>query len=122
MHNSATYPILGHILAYTDDYQLHHEYHPMTLGIQVRLLISWHEYAQECYERHAYVTQWATSWLKCTQTTLAIGGVKNTFPLHTKTQNYHLKHSNVLFINVIIRICVHFKKCTYVDEWNHIGN
>ena len=33
---------------------------------------------------------------KCTQMTLAISMFNNIFPLHTKTQNYHLKYPNVL--------------------------
>jgi hypothetical protein len=46
MCNSVTYPILRHMLGYSVDQQLHHECHLMTLGVQVRLLISWHEFAQ----------------------------------------------------------------------------
>ena len=42
-------------------------YHLTTLGVQVCLLISCHEYVQYCHEVHAYGTQWSTSWLKCTQ-------------------------------------------------------
>ena len=56
----------------------------MTLGIQVRLLKACHEYIQQCYEVHAYVTQWSTSWLYYTQMTLAIGMLKILFPLHIK--------------------------------------
>ena len=38
-----TYPILRHMLDYIDDLQLHHKCHLMIiLGIQVRLIISWH--------------------------------------------------------------------------------
>ena len=63
----------------------------MTLGVQVSLLIYWHEYVRQCYEVNAYVTQ-----LKCTQMTLGISMLTNIFLLHTKMQNYHLKHSKVL--------------------------
>ena len=38
----------------------------MTYDVQVRLLISWHEYVQECYEVHACVTKWSTRGPKCT--------------------------------------------------------
>ena len=41
--------------------QLYINYHLMTLGVQVHFLISWHKYVQECYEVHAYVTQWFAS-------------------------------------------------------------
>ena len=44
------------MLGYNNDSQLHHKYHLKTLGVQVHLLISWHEYVQQCYEVHAYVT------------------------------------------------------------------
>jgi hypothetical protein len=54
-------PILRHMLGYTDDLQLHHKCHLMTLGVHMHLLISWHEYVQQCYEVHAYITQWFTS-------------------------------------------------------------
>ena len=33
---------------------------------------------------------------KCTQKTLDISMLNNTFPFHTKMQNYHLKYPNVL--------------------------
>ena len=46
MCNSATYPILRRMLGYIDDEQLHHKCDLMALGIQMSLLISWHEYAQ----------------------------------------------------------------------------
>ena len=36
--------------------------HLMTLGIQVRLLISWHEYVQQCYEVHSYVITIFVNW------------------------------------------------------------
>ena len=44
--NSVTYPILRRMLGYTNDQHLHHKCHLMTLGIQVHLLIAWHEYVQ----------------------------------------------------------------------------
>ena len=46
MRNSVTYPILRHMLGYIDDLRIHHKCDLMILGIQVRLLISWHEYVQ----------------------------------------------------------------------------
>ena len=49
------------MLGYTYDRQLHHYCHLMTLGVQVQLLISCHEYVQICSEVYAYVTQWSTS-------------------------------------------------------------
>ena len=75
------------MLGYTYDRQLHHYCHLMTLGVQVQLLISCHEYVQLCFEVYAYVTQWSTSWLKCTQMTLGISMLKNIFLLHVKMQN-----------------------------------
>ena len=30
----------------------------------MHLLISWHEYVQQCYDAYAYVTLWSTSWPK----------------------------------------------------------
>ena len=33
--------------------------------------------------------------LKCKRMTLVIKMLNNIFPLHTKTQNYHLKYPNV---------------------------
>ena len=56
MRDCVTYPILRCILGYIDDQQLHYDFHIMTLGSQVCLLISWHEHVQHCYEVHAYVT------------------------------------------------------------------
>jgi hypothetical protein len=43
------------MLGYNNDKQLHNKFHLMTFGVHVRLLISWHEYAQSCCEAHAYV-------------------------------------------------------------------
>ena len=43
MHDSVTKPILRCMLGYTNDQRLHYHCHLMTLGIQVCLLISWHE-------------------------------------------------------------------------------
>jgi hypothetical protein len=42
------------MLGYTNDQQNHHECHLMTLGVQVRLLISRDEYVQRCCEVHTY--------------------------------------------------------------------
>ena len=61
MHDDITYFILRHMLGYIDDYQLEHNRHLMTLGIQVRLLLSWLEHVQQCYATHAYVTPWSTT-------------------------------------------------------------
>ena len=36
MRYSVTYPILRHMLGYTNDQQLHHCCHLMTLGVHVR--------------------------------------------------------------------------------------
>ena len=36
----------AYVLGYTNDQQLHHQCHLMTLGAQVCLLIFWHEYVQ----------------------------------------------------------------------------
>ena len=89
----------------------------MPLGIQVRLLISWHKYVRKCYEVYVYVTQWSTSWLEvyttehlalvCTRIpsssvlnykhmALVISMLNTIFPLYTKTRNHHLKYPNVL--------------------------
>ena len=46
MRNSVTYPILRRILGYIDDSDFHHKCHFMALGIQARLLVSWHDYVQ----------------------------------------------------------------------------
>ena len=56
---SVTYPILRRMLGYIDDDQLYLKCHLMTLGVQMRL--PWHEYVQQYYEVHTYVTQWSTS-------------------------------------------------------------
>ena len=109
------YLVLRHMVGYTNDQQLQHLCHLITLGVHVLLLIPWHEYAQWCYEVYAYVAQWFVSWLKRTQMTLDINMFKNIFvfmlkckhmslaismlkgilPLHTKTLNYS-KYPNVL--------------------------
>jgi hypothetical protein len=57
MWNSVTYPNLRHMLGYTNDQQLHAECHLLTLGVQVLLLISWHERVPWCYEVYLYVTR-----------------------------------------------------------------
>lgn len=58
IRKSVTYPISRCILYYTNDQQLQHNCPLMTLGVQqLRLLISWHEYVQQCHEVHAYGTQ-----------------------------------------------------------------
>jgi hypothetical protein len=61
MYNSVTYPILKCVLGYIDDEQLPHKYHLVALGVHVHLLISWHQYVQQCHEVYAYVAQWSTS-------------------------------------------------------------
>jgi hypothetical protein len=53
--------------------------------------------------------------------TLVISMLKKLFPLHTKTQDYHLMYSNVL-LYMSQRIYFSLKKVTYVVEYNHIGN
>ena len=55
MRKSVTYPILRRMLGYVYDQHLHHQCYLMSLDIQVRLLICWHEYVQKCYEMYAYV-------------------------------------------------------------------
>ena len=59
MNNNITYPILRHMLSYTNNQQLHHQCH--LIGVQVHLLVSCHECVQQCREVHAHVTQWFTS-------------------------------------------------------------
>ena len=39
---NVNYLILRYMLGYTNDLQLHHKYHLMTLCIQACFLISWH--------------------------------------------------------------------------------
>ena len=47
MRESVTsFPVLRRILGYTDDQQLHHHFHLMTLGIQVRSLTYGREQVQ----------------------------------------------------------------------------
>ena len=46
MRKSVTYLILRRMLGYTNDQQLHHQCHLMTIGVQVRLLISCYDYAR----------------------------------------------------------------------------
>jgi hypothetical protein len=46
MESSVTCPILRHILGYTNDQQLHHKCHLMTLGVRVHFQIFGHEYVQ----------------------------------------------------------------------------
>jgi hypothetical protein len=60
------------MLGYTNGQQHSHKCHLTTLGIQVCLLISWHEYVQWCYEVCSCVTQWSTSPPERTQMTLGI--------------------------------------------------
>ena len=48
------------------------------------------------YDVYTYVTQRSISWLKYTQTTLAISMYNYIFPLHTKAQDYHHEYPNVL--------------------------
>ena len=57
MRNSVSYLILRCILSYTNDQQFHHQRHLMIVGVQVHLLISWHEYVQSCYEVYASCLQ-----------------------------------------------------------------
>ena len=64
----------------------------MTLGIQVRLLISWHEYVQYYYEVHAYVTQRPTKLTKVYTNTLVITMLKNIFLLHTQVETHDTCH------------------------------
>jgi hypothetical protein len=61
VYNSVIYPILKRMLGYINDEQLPHKYHLVALGVQVRLLISWHQDVQQCHEVYAYVAQWSTS-------------------------------------------------------------
>ena len=52
----------------------------MTLGFQVCLLISWHEYVQWCDEVHAYVTQMDYELTKVyTNDRLAMNMLKNIY-------------------------------------------
>ena len=46
MRGSATYPKVRCMIGYTNDQQLHHYFHLMTLDIQMHLLTSWHEHVQ----------------------------------------------------------------------------
>ena len=46
IYHSVTYLILRRMLGYTNDQQIDHYCHLMTLGIQVHLPISWHVYVQ----------------------------------------------------------------------------
>ena len=46
MRNNVTHPTLRGMLGYSDDQQLHHQRHLMTLDVQARLLIPWHAYVQ----------------------------------------------------------------------------
>ena len=80
----------------------------MTLGVQVRLLIYWHEYVQQCYEVYAYVTQWSTRWLRCTQMTLGISMLNNVFLLHTKCKT------------IISSIPMYYTKCHNVFSPNKV--
>ena len=52
---------------------------------------------------------------------LAICTMKNIFPLHTKTQAYHLTYPMCYSQCHNGDICS-IKEVTYVDEWNHIRN
>ena len=68
-----TYPIFKHMSSYIDDLKPHLNGH---LIIRMSLFNS--------VEMHAYVKQWSSSGLKCTQMTVAIGILKNIFLLHNK--------------------------------------
>ena len=83
MCNSVIYPIFSHMLGYTKQ-QLHHKCHLMTIGVQVRLLLSWHEYVQQCYEVHAMLHNGLQVDYSVHKMTLAIIMLKNIFLLHTK--------------------------------------
>ena len=54
--NCVTYMVLRCKLGYTADQQLHRECHLITFGIQVHLLIYWHDYVQWCYMMYAWST------------------------------------------------------------------
>ena len=48
--------------------------------------------------------------------TFGISMLDNIFPMHTETQNHHLKVSHCVALNVIIYIIFHIKKTTYVES------
>ena len=61
----------------------------MTLGIQMCLLVSWHEYVELCYEVYGYATQWYANWLEVYIITLGIS---------TLLQRYDQQKINILAI------------------------
>ena len=143
MCNSITYPILRHLLGYTHDQQFQHYCHLVTLGIQMCLLVSWHEYVQQCCEVYACLThnglqadysshKWylalvssritSSCILKCKHTTLAINMLHlHIFHLHTKPQTIISRFPvwYVTWHNVNI---LSNSRCTCVDKYYHIGN
>ena len=58
--NNVIKPILTHILGYTNDQQLAITVTSHLVFKCTYLLISWHEYVQQCCEVYSYVTQWST--------------------------------------------------------------
>ena len=71
------------------------------------------------YEVHAYVTQWFISRLKHTKWTRVISMFNNIFPLHTKTQDYHLEY--LMCYSTCRSVFFSFKTVIGVDECNCIG-
>ena len=132
MRGSVTYPTSRCLLGYTTDQHLRHSCNLTTLGVRVRLLISWQEHVRQCYEVDVYVVQWSSSWLKvyrnntwhwyaekiyssrvlkCKHMTLANDSkLKNIFPLHTKMQNLSSRVTQCATPNVIMWINFQLKQ------------
>ena len=89
LNHNVTYAILRHVLGYTDDQQLHHLFHLMTLGAQVGFLIYWHEYVWWCYEVYACVTRWS---MTCIQMTICTYVLTNIFFLHITLYTHDTCH------------------------------
>ena len=117
MYNNVTYPLLRHMLGYTDGQQLHHLVSPhdtwRSHGLTNRLAWVCSILLRSvclCYtmvymlikvytQRHLTLVSSKTSSsciLKCKWLILTFSMLDNIFPLHTKTHNYHLKYPNVL--------------------------
>jgi hypothetical protein len=60
----------------------------------------------------------SSSIRECRDMTLAISTLRSIFPLHTKTQDYHLKYCPKCHSVDIFSL----KEVTYVDEYDHIDN
>lgn len=82
VHNCITYPTWRHMLGYIDDHQLHHQYHLMTLGVHMHLLIISGSWLSDIHTRHRVLRE--------LQTLLLIFHYKMYILLDTLSQDVHM--------------------------------